>query len=116
MDLLGEHDRIARAQLARFGGREVKMTGDGCLATFEAPSRAVACAAAIERAVRGVGLTVRAGLHTGEVEFRSGDVGGLAVHIAARVMAHANRGGVLVSGTVKDLLVDSGFREPNDLG
>jgi class 3 adenylate cyclase/alpha-beta hydrolase superfamily lysophospholipase len=109
LDLLGEHDRIARAQLARFGGREIKMTGDGCLATFEAPSRAVGCADAIERAARRVGLTVRAGLHTGEVEFRSGDVGGLAVHIAARVMAHADRGGVLVSGTVKDLVVGSGL-------
>ena len=107
LDLLGEHDRIARAQLARFGGREVKMTGDGCLATFEAPSRAVACADAIERAVRAVGLTVRAGLHTGEVEFRAGDIGGLAVHIAARVMAHAEMGGVLVSATVKDLVVGS---------
>jgi class 3 adenylate cyclase len=109
LDLLDEHDRVARAQLARFGGREVKMTGDGCLATFDAPSRAVACAEAIERAVGHIGLTVRAGLHTGEVEFRAGDVGGLAVHIAARVMAHADRGGVLVSATVKDLVVGSGL-------
>lgn len=109
LDLIAHHDRVARAQLARFGGREIKMTGDGCLATFEAPSRAVACADAILRAVRPIGLVLRAGLHTGEVEFRDGDVRGLAVHIAARVMAHAERGGVVVSSTVKDLVVGAGL-------
>lgn len=107
LDLLSEHDRIARGQLARFGGREIKMTGDGCLATFDAPSRAVVCADAIVRGAGQIGLTLRAGLHTGEVEFRDGDVGGLAVHIAARVMAHADLGGVVVSSTVKDLVVGS---------
>ena len=109
LDLRAEHDRIARAQLARFGGREIQMTGDGCVATFEAPSRAVACADAIVRAERQIGLTVRAGLHVGEVEFRHGEIGGVAVHIAARVMAFAEHGGVLVSSTVKDLVVGSGL-------
>ena len=110
LDLLAEHDRLTRAQLQRFDGREITMTGDGCLATFDGPSRAVACADAIVRAASAVGLTLRAGLHTGEVEFRGADIGGLAVHLAARVMAQAERGGVVVSSTVKDLVVGSGLR------
>lgn len=109
LDLLSAHDRIARAELQRFGGREVRMTGDGCLATFDGPSRAVRCAEAMVGAAAAIGLTVRAGIHTGEVEFREGELGGLAVHIAARVMAAAERGGVMVSGTVKDLVVGSGL-------
>jgi class 3 adenylate cyclase len=108
LDLLAEHDRLTRAQLQRFGGREITMTGDGCLATFNGPSRAVSCAEAIVGSAARIGLTLRAGLHTGEVEFRGADLGGLAVHLAARVMAQADRGGVLVSRTVKDLVVGSG--------
>jgi len=107
LDLLNEHNRIARAQLARFGGREIKLTGDGCLATFDGPGRAVQCAEAMVLGAAGISLTLRAGVHTGEVEFQEGDIGGLAVHIAARVMALADEGGVLVSSTVKDLVVGS---------
>jgi class 3 adenylate cyclase/pimeloyl-ACP methyl ester carboxylesterase len=109
LDLLDAHNRIARAELERFGGREVRMTGDGCLATFDGPSRAVVCADAIIGAAAQIGLTLRAGVHTGEVEFRGGELGGLAVHIAARVMDRAEHGGVLVSATVKDLVVGSGL-------
>lgn len=107
LDLLGEHNRLVRAQLSRFGGTEVKMTGDGCLATFDGPGRAVECAAAIVALAERIGLTVRAGLHTGEVQYRDGDIAGLAVHVASRVMAEAREGGVLVSSTVKDLVFGS---------
>jgi class 3 adenylate cyclase len=109
LDLLQEHDRIARSQLARFRGREVKMTGDGCVASFDGPGRAVACAAAMVEQMATIGLTVRAGIHTGEVEYREGDIGGVGVHIASRVMSQAESGGILVSGTVKDLVVGSGL-------
>ncbi|MFO7547358.1 MAG: adenylate/guanylate cyclase domain-containing protein [Acidimicrobiia bacterium] len=109
LDLLQEHDRIARAQLARFRGREITMTGDGCVATFDGPGRAVACAAAMVEQMAQIGLTVRAGIHTGEVEYRADDIGGLGVHIASRVMSQAESGGILVSGTVKDLVVGSGL-------
>ncbi len=109
LDLLGEHDRIVRSQLERFRGHEVGMTGDGCIATFDGPARAIACAIAITEAVSVVGIPVRAGIHTGEVEIRNGDVGGLGIHIASRVMDKAERGGILVSGTVKDLVVGSGI-------
>ncbi|HET7517945.1 MAG TPA: adenylate/guanylate cyclase domain-containing protein [Actinomycetes bacterium] len=96
-ELLGRHDALAREQLERYRGREVKMTGDGLLATFDGPARAVTCAAAIGRAVRGLGLEVRAAVHTGEVELRDGDIGGIAVHIASRVMGLARPNEVLVS-------------------
>lgn len=109
LDLLAEHDRIVRAQLARFRGREIRMTGDGCIATFDGPARAVRCAAAITEELSTIGIPIRAGIHTGEVEIRDGDIGGLGVHIASRVMDQAERGGVLVSGTVKDLVVGSGI-------
>lgn len=109
LDLLAEHDRLVRVQLDRFRGRVVKMTGDGCVATFDGPARAVACAAAIRDKVSSIGLEVRAGVHTGEVEIRGGDVGGIGVHIASRVMDQAKQGGVLVSGTVKDLVIGSGI-------
>ncbi|MGA7270396.1 MAG: adenylate/guanylate cyclase domain-containing protein [Acidimicrobiia bacterium] len=109
LDLLAEHDRIVRVQLGRFRGREVKMTGDGCLATFDGPARAVACAVAIRGDLRPLGIEMRAGIHTGEVEMRDGEIGGIGVHIASRVMDQAERGGVLVSGTVKDLVVGSGI-------
>jgi len=109
-ELLGRHDALARAQLERYRGREVKMTGDGLLATFDGPARAVTCAGAISRAVRTLGLEVRAGVHTGEVELRDGDIGGIAVHIAARVMGLAQPNEVLVSRTVKDLVAGAQIR------
>ena len=105
LDVLADHDRIVRSQLARFRGREVKMTGDGCVATFEGPARAIECATAMAGLLADVGLRVRIGIHTGEVERREDDIGGVAVHIAARVMDVAEAGGIVVSGTVKDLVV-----------
>ena len=105
--LLEEHREIVRAHLARYGGREVKTMGDGFLATFDGPARAVRCAIAIAEAVGGTDLDVRAGVHTGECDFSSGDVGGIAVHIASRVLAHAGAGEVLVSRTVVDLVAGS---------
>ncbi len=108
-DLLAEHDRLIRAQIERHRGREVKSLGDGFLATFDGPARAIRCATAITEEVRGLGIGVRAGLHTGELERMDGDVGGLAVHIGARVMANAGEHEVLVSSTVKDLVVGSGI-------
>ncbi|HUA96641.1 MAG TPA: adenylate/guanylate cyclase domain-containing protein [Acidimicrobiales bacterium] len=107
--LLDAHDRTVREQLRRFRGREVKTTGDGFLATFDGPARSIRCAQAIVNATRSLGVEVRAGLHTGECEVRGDDLGGLAVHIAARVGALAAPGAVLVSGTVKDLVVGSGI-------
>jgi class 3 adenylate cyclase len=104
------HDALARAQLERYRGREVKMTGDGLLATFDGPARAVTCAGAIGRAVRTLGLAVRAAVHTGEVELRDGDIGGIAVHIASRVMGLAQPNEVLVSSTVKDLVAGAEIR------
>jgi class 3 adenylate cyclase len=109
LDTLADHDRIVRTQLARYRGTEVKMTGDGCVATFDGPARAVSCAAAITEQLASIGIVARAGVHTGEVEVRNGDIGGLGVHIASRVMAQAERGGVLVSATVRDLVVGSGL-------
>ena len=107
--LLERHDELVRRQLERFRGREVKQTGDGFLATFDGPARAVSCASAITEQVRGLGLEVRAGVHTGECEQRNGDLAGMAVHIGARVGASAGPGEVLVSSTVKDLVVGSGL-------
>lgn len=116
LDLLAEHDRIVRAELVRFRGREIKMTGDGCLATFDGPARAVACAIAIRGDLEPLGIRMRAGIHTGEIEMRDGEIGGIAVHIASRVMDQAERGGILVSGTVKDLMVGSGIEfKPREL-
>lgn len=83
------------------------MTGDGALATFDGPQRAILCAIAIKHDLAGIGLPIRAGLHTGEIERRDGELGGLAVHIASRVMETAESGGIVVSGTVKDLVVGS---------
>jgi len=108
-DLLDRHDALFRHQLARFGGREVKATGDGFLAAFDGPARAVSCARAAAEGIRRLGLELRAGVHTGECERRGDDLGGLAVHIGARVMALAGPGEVLVSSTVKDLVVGSGL-------
>jgi class 3 adenylate cyclase len=104
-----DHDRVIREELARHGGREIKTMGDGFLATFDGPARAVHCAQAIVEGVRPLGIEVRAGVHTGEVEFDGGDVRGLAVAIGARVGAKASANEVLVSQTVKDLVAGSGL-------
>lgn len=109
-DLLNSHDALARREFTRFGGREVKTVGDGFLATFDGPARAIRCACAIRDSVRSLGIEIRAGLHTGECELIGEDVGGIAVHIGARVAASATAGQVLVSGTVKDLVAGSGLR------
>jgi class 3 adenylate cyclase len=106
-ELLERHQRSVRDELARFRGREVKSTGDGFLATFDGPARAIQCAQAIVVASEGLGIRVRAGLHTGEVEVIGEDIGGVAVHIASRVSALAGPGEVLVSRTVKDLVAGS---------
>jgi len=105
--LLDEHDRTVREQLRRLGGREVKTMGDGFLASFDGPARAIRCAQAIAGATTSLGLDLRMGLHTGECEVRGDDLGGLAVHIAARIGALAGPAEVLVSGTVKDLVIGS---------
>ena len=109
-DLLGEHDRLVRRELARYRGREIKRTGDGFLATFDGPARGIRCAVAAVEALARIGVEIRAGLHTGEIEVIGDDVGGMAVHIGARVGAEAGAGEVLVSGTVRDLVVGSGLR------
>ena len=110
-DLLDLIDRSIGQELARFRGRTVKSMGDGFLATFDGPARAIRCATSIgEVAQDQFGLQIRSGLHTGEIEVMGSDVGGIAVHIGARVGANAAPGEVLVSGTVKDLVVGSGIR------
>ncbi len=107
--LLERHDALFRQALERHRGREVKRTGDGFMATFDGPARAIRCAASVAEAMGTLGLEVRAGLHTGELEVMDDDYGGLAVHIASRVMGCAAPNEVLVSGTVKDLVVGSGI-------
>jgi pimeloyl-ACP methyl ester carboxylesterase len=109
-EALERHNAIVRRQIARFRGRERKMTGDGFLVTFDGPARAVSCAGAIVDEMRAVGMEIRAGLHTGECEEIGDDVGGMAVHIGARVAALAAASQVLVSRTVKDLVAGSGLR------
>jgi class 3 adenylate cyclase len=106
-ETLQGHDRSVREEVARFRGRVVKAIGDGYLSTFDGPARAVDCAKAIARVAREAGLEIRAGLHTGECELMGEDVGGMAVHIASRVSSTAGPGEVLVSSTVKDLVVGS---------
>jgi class 3 adenylate cyclase/pimeloyl-ACP methyl ester carboxylesterase len=103
------HDEIVREHLKTYRGREVDHTGDGFLAVFDGPARAVTCASRMVDALRDLGVTIRVGLHTGEIELVGETVRGLAVHIAARVMSAARDGGILVSGTVKDLVVGSGI-------
>jgi class 3 adenylate cyclase len=107
--VLDEHDAISARELERFRGRKVNPTGDGLLATFDGPARAVRCAQAIRDAVRSLGIEVRAGLHVGEVELRGADIGGIAVHIGQRVSSIASAGEVLVSRTVTDLATGSGI-------
>jgi class 3 adenylate cyclase len=106
-ELLDVHDELARRLIQEFGGQLVKTTGDGMLATFDGPGRGIRCAAALRDELRGVGLQIRVGLHTGEVEQRDSDIGGIAVHIAARVTAVAGAGEILTSRTVRDLVVGS---------
>jgi class 3 adenylate cyclase len=112
-DLLHAHHDLIRRQLVRFRGRELDTAGDGFFASFDGPARAIRCACAITEAVKELGIEVRAGLHTGECELMNEKVGGIAVHIGARVAKEAAPAEVLVSSTVKDLVAGSGigFRE-----
>jgi class 3 adenylate cyclase/pimeloyl-ACP methyl ester carboxylesterase len=107
--LLDAHDAIVRSQLARYRGREVNTAGDGFLAMFDGPQRAIRCAMAIRDAVQALGIQVRAGLHTGECEVRGDDIGGIGVHIGARVSALAAPNEILVSSTLRDLVIGSGL-------
>jgi len=107
--LLDEHDELVRDGVTRLGGKLVKTTGDGALATFEGPARCIRATMALREALRAIDIDIRAGLHAGEIEMRGDDVGGMAVHIAARVMAEAEPGEILASSTVKDLVVGSGM-------
>ena len=104
------HHAPVRRELQRFRGNEVKPLGDGFLATFDGPARAIRCALAIQAATRPLGIEIRAGLHTGEVALSDRDVRGIAVHIASRVAGRAGSGETLVSRTVKDLVAGSGLR------
>ena len=107
--LLDDHDRIARQQMDRFRGRLVNTTGDGLLATFDGPARAIGCAQAIHSSVRPLGIDIRAGLHTGEIEMRGQDITGIGVVIARRICDRADKGELLASRTVKDLVTGSGI-------
>jgi class 3 adenylate cyclase/pimeloyl-ACP methyl ester carboxylesterase len=107
--LARSHDEIVREHLATYRGREIDHTGDGFVAIFDGPARAVTCAARMVDALRELGVTIRVGLHTGEIELVGDEIRGLAVHVAARVMAVAEKGGILVSATVKDLVLGSGI-------
>ena len=107
--LAKSHDDIVREHLKTYRGQEVSHAGDGFLATFDGPARAVTCATRLVQALRELGVTIRVGLHTGEIELAGDVVRGLAVHIAARVMSAAEDGGILVSATVKDLVIGSGI-------
>lgn len=109
-ELLENHDRAVERQLRRYGGQLVKQTGDGVLAIFDGPARAVQCAGAIREALQQLGVQIRAGLHTGEVERRGEDVSGIAVHLAQRVQGRAEPGEILVSRTVVDLVAGSDLR------
>ena len=108
-ELVSRHDELMRAELERHRGREIKTMGDGFLATFDGPARGIRCARAIEDAVRSLDIELRAGLHTGECELIGDDIGGMAVNIGARIGALADAGEVIVSSTVKDLVVGSGI-------
>jgi class 3 adenylate cyclase len=106
---LEQHNAMVREQLTRFRGREVKTTGDGFLATFDGPARAIRAAAALRAELAEHQIQIRVGLHTGECELLEDDIGGIAVHIAARVLSYAEAGEILCSRTVKDLVAGSGF-------
>jgi class 3 adenylate cyclase len=106
-ELLDTHDQLAGRLVDRWGGRLVKTTGDGVLATFEGPGLALGCVTALRDELAEISVQIRAGLHTGEVELRGEDVGGIAIHVAARIMAAAGAGEILVSRTVRDLVAGS---------
>jgi len=108
--LLDRHDEVSAAEVRAAGGRMIKHTGDGLLASFDGPARAVRCASRLVELLREQGIDIRAGVHTGECELRGEDIGGMAVHIGARVAAKAEAGEVLVSSTVRDLVVGSELR------
>ncbi len=108
--LLEQHQALVRRELARWRGQEINTTGDGFLASFDGPARAIRCAHAVKDAVRTLGLQVRSGVHTGECERSGDDLSGIAVHIGARIAAEAEPGEVLVSGIIKDLVAGSGLR------
>ena len=109
-EVLARHHALIRQQFDQFDGREVKTTGDGFLAVFDDPARAVACALRLRSTVRGLGLELKVGVHTGRCELSDGDVAGIAVHVAARVLGAAEAGEVLVSGTIRDVLLGSEFK------
>jgi class 3 adenylate cyclase/esterase/lipase len=109
-DLVDAHNALVQSQILQFRGRPIRSTGDGYLATFDGPARGVRCARAIAEAVKALGIRIRAGLHTGEIELIGEDIGGVAVHTAARVASAAGSDEVLVSHTVKDLVAGSGLR------
>jgi class 3 adenylate cyclase len=109
-ELLDRHDAAVRRQLSRFRGTEVNTTGDGFVATFDGPARAIECACAIRDAAHQLGVEVRGGIHTGEIELRDQDIAGLGVHVAARIAALAEASTVWVSRTVTDLVIGSGIR------
>jgi class 3 adenylate cyclase len=109
-EVLDVHDDVSRRNAEASGGRFIKSTGDGILATFDGPGRGIRTAEAIRDDLQPVGVEIRAGLHTGEVEARGDDVGGIGVHIAARVMAEATAGEILISRTVRDLVVGSNIQ------
>jgi class 3 adenylate cyclase len=106
--LLDSHDAITRGLVEQCEGRLIKLTGDGVLATFDGPGRAVRCAASLRDALRTLAIEIRAGIHTGEIERRHADISGIGVHVAARVMEHAHAGEILVSGAVPLLMAGSG--------
>jgi class 3 adenylate cyclase len=108
-DLVRAHDSRVRAELRRFGGREIDTAGDGFLASFSSPTAAIRCAQAVQTSMRELGVDVRIGLHTGECELAGEKLRGVAVHIGARVAGKADAGDVLVSQTVKDITTGSGF-------
>jgi class 3 adenylate cyclase len=109
-EVLARHHTLIRQHLDQFDGREVKTTGDGFLAVFDDPVRAVECALRLQATVQGLGLELKVGLHTGRCELSDGDVAGIAVHVAARVLQEAAAGEVLVSGTIRDVLLGSEFK------
>jgi class 3 adenylate cyclase len=108
-ETLEGHDRLTRDLVTRYGGKAIKSTGDGFLATFDGPARAVRCAAKLTERVDDLGIQLRAGVHAGEVEMIGADVGGMAVHIGARIGALGGPGEVLASSTVRDLVIGSGI-------
>jgi len=107
--LLEQHDELSRARIAHFGGKEIKQTGDGFLSSFDSPTQAIRCAVAIREAIADAGLQVRFGIHSGECEILGDDIGGIAVHIAARVETAASPDEILVTRTVMDSVAGSGI-------